>query len=222
MRDVVGERIADLIKNVDYFAKQGIKNFSGPSTHFYSKVIGCHNGKSLRQVLDDPDFYEYAYATLASWGMHRLGERGAKMQDFDSFKESIHSCRSELLNLDGLALERLQPDQMNQTQKVLQTIFHKLKIMKTDSKIVGTSKTLHFILPELVVPIDREYTLPFFKKHLTPKNEETVFAELFKMFVEISQRLKLGKSHFETEQFQPSVAKLIDNAIVGYNAKRRR
>ena len=95
--------------------------------------------------------------------------------------------------------------------------------METNSKIVGTSKTLHFILPELVVPIDREYTLRFFgEKNLASKNEEKIFVELFDRFYKISQKLKLDEVNFKKSKFQPSVAKLIDNAIIGYVAKNKR
>ncbi|MDE1825021.1 MAG: hypothetical protein KGH61_04915 [Candidatus Micrarchaeota archaeon] len=216
----------ELTKNIKKFldyAEQGQKKFGGPSKYFYSKIIGCHENNSLKELLDDDKFYEYIYATLISWGMHRMGKRGAKMRDFCPFRESIQDCKSELLKLDKKALERLMPDQINQTQNALLTIFHKLKIMKTNSKIVSTSKTLHFILPELVVPIDREYTLRFFgEKNLTSKNEEKIFVELFNRFYKISQKLKLDEVNFKKSKFQPSVAKLIDNAIIGYVAENKR
>ena len=222
MKDIVDKRVDELIKDVNHLAKQGRENFSGPSRYFYSKIIDCHKRKSLKELLDDDNFYEYIYATLASWGMHRMGKKGAKMQEFDPFRESIHECRKELLSLDNRVLEKLRQDQINSTQNILLTIFRKLKIMKTNSRIVGTSKTLHFILPNLVVPMDREYTLSFFnKKYLTPKNEEKIFVELFNKFVDISQKLKYGGINFERNDFQPSIAKLIDNAIIGYKLPRK-
>ena len=144
------------------------------------------------------------------------------MQDFPQFRKSIRNCRSELLSLDGLFLEKLRPNQVNSTQNVLMAIFNKLDIMKTHYRLVGTSKTLHFLLPNLVVPMDREYTLSFFnKKYLTPNNEEKIFIELFGKFVSISQMLKLDRINFKKSDFQPSVAKLIDNAIIGYKLPKK-
>ena len=105
-----------LTENIDKFldyAEQGQKKFGGPSEYFYSKIIDCHKNNSLKELLDDDKFYEYVYATLISWGMHRMGKRGAKMRDFYPFRESIQNCKSELLKLDKKALERLMPDQIN-------------------------------------------------------------------------------------------------------------
>jgi hypothetical protein len=223
MKDVNGQ-VDKLTKNIDKFlnyAEEGQKKFGGPSEYFYSKIIECHNKKSLNELLGEESFYEYIYATLISWGMHRMGKGGAKMRDFSPFRESIEECKEDLLKLDNKSLEKLLPNQIDQTQEILLKVFHKLKVMETNSKIVGTSKTLHFILPALVVPIDREYTLRFFgrRNNLTSKNEEKLFSDLFYRFCEISQKLTLDKVNFKKSKFQPSVAKLIDNAIIGYVSK---
>jgi hypothetical protein len=34
--------------------------------------------------------------------------------------------------------------------------------MESRRRIVGVSKTIHFLLPDLVIPIDGAYTLPYF------------------------------------------------------------
>lgn len=219
------ENIEELTENIERFLGYTNQetNFSGPSEYLYSRINEFHKKKSLTALLDDEIFYDYIYATLASWGMHRMGTRGAKMQEFTLFKESILNCKSELLSLDKLALETLQQNQIEQVKTTLSVIFDKLNIMQTKSKIVGISKTLHFILPNLIVPIDREYTLWFFgiKNLKDLEYEKEIFIRLFDEFVKISQKLKLDKVEFERNQFQPSAAKLIDNAIIGYKLSKR-
>ena len=45
----------------------------------------------------------------------------------------------------------------------LKTLFENMKVTNSNSKLVSFSKTLHFLLPNLVMPMDRANTLPFFK-----------------------------------------------------------
>jgi len=40
-------------------------------------------------IINDERFIEYIYATLASWGMHRMGPGSSKMEDYDKFKFSV-------------------------------------------------------------------------------------------------------------------------------------
>jgi hypothetical protein len=42
--------------------------------------------KNLLQSATDQALVEAVYATLTSWGMHRIGPKGAKLVDFDAFK----------------------------------------------------------------------------------------------------------------------------------------
>ena len=64
-----------------------LKEFGGPSVYFHIQAIKEQeiNFLSDRHI-------EMIYATLASWGMHRMGdpeETKAKMVEFDIFKQSL-------------------------------------------------------------------------------------------------------------------------------------
>lgn len=58
--------------------------FTGPSTHFHLRAI-----ERVRQLGDvqaavhDVVTVNLVYATLASWGMHRMGPAGAKLVEYD-------------------------------------------------------------------------------------------------------------------------------------------
>ncbi|HEX7569783.1 MAG TPA: hypothetical protein VF492_04705, partial [Verrucomicrobiae bacterium] len=60
------------------YHKAGV--FSGPSVYFHLKSLKASRDKNF------DSFAEYVYATLASWGMHRMGPSGAKMGDFEKFR----------------------------------------------------------------------------------------------------------------------------------------
>ena len=82
--------------------------------------------------------------------------------------------------------------------------------------MTGT-KALHHLLPELVPPIDRTYTIRFFHQNTTmPRGDEDAFREVYPALVEIAAR---AGDHLKVNNRSPmntSRTKIIDNAIIGY------
>jgi hypothetical protein len=85
------------------------------------------------------------------------------------------------------------------------------------TKIVAGSKTVHHILPELVPPIDREYTVQFFLHHKTfPGGDEKAFRLMYPKFVSIAECCDAEIKSVLGSGMNTSSTKVIDNAIVGY------
>jgi hypothetical protein len=108
----MNERVKELIENFDdfvgYFDKASI--FSGPSLYFHKKVIEILRKDGLSKVFESRQFFEYLYATLASWGLHRMGETNTKLVGFDKFKESITSQKAGFLTLGNKRITELSID----------------------------------------------------------------------------------------------------------------
>ena len=73
-----------------------------------------------------------------------------------------------------------------------------------------TRKVMHFILPDLIMPIDRQNTLTFFYGHTGEL--ENYFIRIFGYSYEIAQRIDLRP--FLDDTWNQSVPKVIDNAII--------
>jgi hypothetical protein len=218
----VEARIDDLINNFQYYLNYFTEHikFSGPSIYFHKKAIEkIRNCESYDRLFDDDLYFDYLYATLVSWGMHKMEEKGPKMVDYDKFKGSIRSIRQHLIDLREYRLEDILEGQVNWVKKKLKYIFNSLKIMAREAKLVGNSKALHHLLPDLATPIDRQHTLRFFYNNLNinTQKEEKMFLELFDKFRYISQALK--GDNFTFTGFNTSIPKIIDNAIIGYVMK---
>lgn len=202
-------------KYLDYFTIN--LKFSGPSIYFHLRTIeavrGCPN---YGQLLTDTSFCEYVYATLASWGMHRMGKGGAKMSSFGEFKNSIQNVAEVCSTVHGYQLETLSDADAPRVKEYLGQIFDNLVVMKSTAKLVGNSKVMHHLLPDLVPPIDREHTLQFFfgNKTLVSPNDRTIFLQCFDWFRDIAAAI--GDKHTVFEGFNSSLPKTIDNAIMGY------
>lgn len=222
---IADQRISKLTKNRRTFFSHARREatppaFSGPSRCLYEEVLKNLQGRDYEELLDDFSFIINVYATLPSWGMHRSGSRGPKMTDLREFRLGMEFNRHRLLRLNQLNLvssdltsSSFLPD--------LRDVFNTLSVMRTGSKLVGNSKTMHFLLPDLVPPIDREYTLRFFFDSRYPKKSETeLFVEIMGYYKRIQSLLSLSKDDL-TEKDSPylTIPKLIDDAIIGFVVK---
>ena len=164
----------------------------GPDLYFYKKTVSRTKNASSKDVIRDlldKKFVELLYATLTSWGMH---SRGARMKPFKEFYQSIEGNAELFAGLVDYNLESVFGSE-NTKEDVVKSVlklFVALDVMeprkrdgkeaksdKVASKLVANSKLMHFVLPHLVMPIDRVHTVSFFKgcegaSHSRPKPEE--------------------------------------------------
>ena len=113
-------------------------------------------------AVKDDEFLESLYVTLASRGMHRIGPQPAKLRDFESFSEGFLRHRDNIRALENTILADVADAAVEDLIARLWTIVSGLRVSPSDTQIVAGSKALHHVLPELVPPIDREYTDPVF------------------------------------------------------------
>ncbi len=200
--------------------------FSGPSVYFHKRTIGMiRNNNDYKGLLNKEIFIELIYATLVSWGMHKMGPTGPKLKKYELFRDSIIDNAKDLIELNKYKIESISINERENIKSKLISILERLDIMEGASYIVGGSKTLHHLLPDLVPPIDREYIFKFFYGHniYNPAKEGEVFGEIFERYWSISNKLDLSKEDFLNRGgFTTSIPKLIDNAMVGFvkNSKK--
>ncbi|MDP1758304.1 MAG: hypothetical protein Q8K77_00725, partial [Thermodesulfovibrionales bacterium] len=179
---------------------------------------------------------EMIYATLASWGMHKMGDpkiTKAKMVEFPEFKNSIIKHRDPLQQLSSLRMDSCNQEQYGKHIDDMEQIYYTLKVSISEATIVAHSKTLAHILPNLIPPIDRQYTIRFF----TQENKN-FFAESGKyrlvnlpqgivaQFVDFKKyccRMKMLFDRCEhqlftidKETFNTSSPKIMDNLIMAF------
>ena len=91
------------------------------------------------------------------------------------------------------------------------------------SEIVAGTKALHHVLPDLILPIDRQYTFRFFTgQKQVPSGDQRAFLECFPHLAEIGRRCR-GAIEIAMHRSGPmatGTAKVIDNAIIGFMQDR--
>lgn len=194
--------------------------FSGPSVYFHQKAIAARRKHArASDAIDDPALIETIYATLTAWGMHRMGPGNARLVDFQRLFASFQQVKPLILNLEDLRLECISPADVPDVGRELWNIIRQLEVGVGKVKLVSGSKALHHILPDLVPPIDREYTLTFFYGNKNIRADGLrEFSEIFPCFHNIAvQNLAEIQSELACQgEMNTSVTKVIDNAIVGY------
>lgn len=221
--DRVNQLIDEFEDCLAYFYHSQI--FSGPSLYFHRKVLKEREKYiNIEEALQSDLLFDYLYATLASWGMHRMGNNNAKLCDMDRMRKSIESQVINIGAIQKYTIQTIPNNEINQISHEIWNIISHLEIGIGDVKIVAGSKALHHLLPELVPPIDREYTLRFFynNKNINNRTDEAnKFQEIFSWYTCIAKRIStpIANTVELGGGMNTSTTKVIDNAIVGFVLK---
>jgi len=190
---------------------------SGHDLCLYRKLMSMHRqNANLDSLLGNSEFLDTIYRTLKEWDMNK---RGAKLVPFETFKDSIRLYKDILLKLYKYKLYDDIYDEMGSVKKLAEKVFCNLQVMESKRRIVGLSKVLHFLYPDLIMPIDSKYTMTAFygynKYSSAPKKEFATFWEIVERTYDIVERLELSPDDVDGKLWNVSVPKLIDNAIIG-------
>src|SRR4030067_1036447 len=169
--------------------------------------------ETAKNAIRNMDYLEGLYRTLRAWG---IGARGSRLVSFKRFERAFRDRESEIEELETLAIDQSEMDVIRTSRK-LWKIINELEIVENKTKLVPCTKALHHLLPNLVVPMDREYTQIFFGWH-NPEfqyDQKGCFMQAFKVFFRVAravnpmQYVENGSSSWNTSR-----TKVIDNAIV--------
>jgi hypothetical protein len=169
-------------------------------------------GGDVGVLVRDETFLTTLYRTLQAWG---IGRRGSRLVPFDRFQERLLRAEPRLVSLQSLRIS--DPAAMEAGfVPSLWSLIAELGIVDNLTPMVPGTKTLHHVLPMLVVPIDRLYTGTFFAwtAGRMQNAQPQLFEQAYAAFTTIARAVDLSK--LTGPGWRMSAAKLIDNAIVGY------
>lgn len=214
------QRVAELVANMPRWlrAYDAAAKFSGPSLYFHLRPLEClRRYPSPAQAIASDDLFDWLYATLAAWGMHRMGRGSTKLRDLPEIKESVRAQAAAIEALQPFRLADVSETDLPQVSQQVWRLLDSLTISLANAKIVANSKVLHHILPDLVPPIDRTYTYNFFyNRNLLSISEEVAFAEMFVRLHRLAATQKQLLRSYLGPGWYSSETKIIDNALVGF------
>lgn len=212
-------------------AYEGFVSFGGSSVYFHNECLRAGTSAFLSER-----HIEMLYATLAAWGMHRMGNPKAtktRLTDWDSFYGSIVT--------EGAALQEFRRHQMLSMSELeyseavfaLKPQYRAFNLSVSVATVVVNSKALFHLFPEFIPPVDRQYTVRFFTKapeswrdskgKFQMVNLPADFERQFKLFHEtclgikrLADRIDAGILERERTRYGVTPPKALDNAIVNY------
>jgi hypothetical protein len=144
----------------------------------------------LHTLVEDEAYFDAAYATLAAWGMHRLGPGNTKLLDLAAIEFSVREHAVLLEHLAALNIAAIAQEQHTAVVGDVWAVVAGLKVSVAKARVVANSKLLRHILPERVPPMDREYTFRFFYgRAMLSVGEESASREIF------LRLLRIGHDH---------------------------
>lgn len=198
--------------------------FPGPSLYFHQRAIELRRThQSASSLLADTRFLEYVYAVLPAWGMHRMGPQAAKVGDFAQITTALADKAAALERLWPLRITSMDAGTSREVAATAWDIIAHIKVSTSRTQIVAGSKFLHHLLPDLVPPIDRQYTFMFFTGHTMVASDRDAFADWYPKLADIGRQCRkpIREATSRGGLMATGEAKVIDNAIIGYMQARR-
>lgn len=190
--------------------------FGGPSTHFHVRTIDLRKQLGLAAALESEPFMELLYATLTAWGMHRMGPGNTRLLEFGDFCSNVAAAGQKVLALEEQSLATLQANDLDDMMDQLWAVIAALYVSPASVRIVASSKVLHHLLPDLMSPIDRQYTYQFFFGHkYLSISEPEAFREIFRGLHRVATTVDVSQ-YVDWTAWRKHVPKIIDNAIIAY------
>ena len=169
---------------------------------------------SVQAAVNDTQFVDALRRTLRAW---RIGNRASKLVPQMQFTAALQSALPGLEGLEGLTIDAT--DLPIDTAERLWQLIESLGVVENQAKIVAGTKTLHHLLPDLAVPMDREWTGKFFQFHLPEwqdaRSQRRIFTLAYRQFVHVARQVQ-PQQYVTGHGWRTCRTKMLDNALIGF------
>jgi hypothetical protein len=214
--ELIGQRIAKLTGAFEHYVQE-----YDEQVPFTSEQLAAHRAcialrkqaGNVRAAVGDESFVRALHATLRAWG---VGVRASRLLPKGDFAAALQAALPQLEELEPLTIGGELPfDFADRLWSLIST----LGVVENAAKVVAGTKTLHHLLPDLVVPMDRAWTGTFFQFHLPewqdPGSQRRILRIAYTQFAEVGRRAHPGQ-HVTGQGWRTSPSKIIDNALIGF------
>jgi hypothetical protein len=153
-----------------------------------------------------------------------MGPGGSKMREFEEFRNSLQVVWPAALRLQGKTPADINASDWTE----LKGVFCGIRCMASGTSLVGNSKVMAHLLPNLIPPVDREYTLKFlFRNDQITNGIEVEWGKIEQVlqdfFYPVAQsplfqsRAKGWLAHNDRFLWDTSPLKILDNLVIGFS-----
>jgi hypothetical protein len=167
---------------------------------------------TVRDAIANDEFLQSLHSTLL--GYFGLA-RSTKILPLELFRRELRKHEQSIASFDGRNLAA----EPNATCVELWKLIQQLTTAECKRRLVSGTKTLHLLLPDLVVPVDGKYTGAFLFRYVTDFDagdpEQQTFRIAFAAFQTIAKAVD-PKTYVGTHPMHTTPTKVIDNGVMGY------
>jgi len=221
----IQERLADLERQFGEYVERFNAHppFSQSQLENHRRTLGLRRKfASASDALHDPEFADSLAEALRSWEIGGEHYGTTHLVQPTAFRQQLQSISLAVTQLEHLSIDDPNIDDGSVARK-LWHIIRGLEIVVTSDgdqvqrKVASGTKTLHHVLPDLVFPIDNEYTATLFGWSDLGHQQEERFKFAFSRIAEIAKTVA-PQSYVVNDRnsWNSCTSKVLDNAIVGY------
>ncbi len=197
---------------LEVFDQEVFHNVSGHSKYYLEAMEARLSLGGAAKAIGDEGFISLLREALLAAG---IGIRGTHIVSDHEFRRAILENEDEISCLENLRID----DPSLNLEAVAPMVWHlidAIRILENEAALVPSSKVLHLLLPDLVVPMDRLYTRTFFlwptKRFLA--HQRRFFDLAFKALSHLAREVSLAQ--YVGSGWRMSRTKILDNALIGY------
>lgn len=170
-----------------------------------------HEAGTVRAAASHERFVSNLRQTLIAWG---IGGRASYLVSETEFAQAMQAAAPSLTALEPLTIDGDLPDGIADR---LWAVMDSLGVVNNKAKLVAGTKTLHHLLPDLVVPIDRAWTGKFFQVNAYgwQSAQLETYRRIYNQFVRIARHVA-PEQYVTGEGWRTSCTKILDNAVIGF------
>src|SRR5216683_1564707 len=215
-KDVIENRLSTLTADFGRYVKayDRLVPFTGEQLTAHRATIALrHEAGNVRMAIEDGRFVSSLRRTLLAWG---VGRRASHLVPEGDFTTALRAALPQLEELESLTIGTdLPSDIADQLWHAIDS----LGVVTNQAKLVAGTKTLHHLLPDLVVPMDRAWTGTFFRLHLPEWQDRASQRRIFRLVYDQLTALarQVHPERYVTDEgWRTSRAKILDNALIGF------
>lgn len=182
--------------------------------------VSSFTSNHVSALISNQTYIGNAYNSLNT--EFRMNRRLSKTVSYEEFWNSIQNHKVVIVRLTNYRMDSIVPGAIPEgLLNDLRQLFYGLSVVPLykPRKLVAVSKTLHFLLPNLVMPVDVAGVLRFLRMGDVPQKIDKqfdLFIEVFRKYIELAAKLGLKMDNGDGHWWNISVPKRIDNAIGGF------
>ena len=212
---------------------------SGWEMDLHKRIIARRRRYSLpSEAAADETFLKGVHRIVKAW----YGNRNWLLINYgEDFRFEVRRAASKLDDLAKMRIETLQDnctcphqvmsstkgisgDRIHTVEGVAERLWYVIsnfEVTIRTAKIVSGTKVIHHLIPNLLPPMDNLYTANFFLGHGFTQSEQSDFKKAYLAFADLSQTFRGNRGLMKKvgENYNTSLPKTMDHAIIGYMSK---